>query len=608
MGATKIVPDTSIVVSGLLTDLIGKGRLPSLEDESIEIIIPYFVMEELRSQAGSGRSIGVEGLNEIKKLRLLSSDKIKLSITGRRQTIEEIKLAKAGRIDALIIDIAKEEKAILYTSDRIQALAAEAEGIVVRFYEPYERKIDTTISKMMTDDTMSLHIKENCVPLAKIGKPGSVQLVRVSEKPLKADEIEEIIQEILDAARYEPDSFIEMGGRAASVVQLGNMRIAIARPPFSDGLEITVVRPITKLALDDYKMSPALKQRIAEKVEGVIIAGPPGSGKSTFAAAVAEFFDNKGKIVKTFESPRDLQVGPSITQYGKLRGSYVNTADILLLVRPDYTVFDEVRKTEEFEVFSDMRLAGIGMIGVVHATQPIDAIQRFMSRTELGVIPHIIDTIIFIEAGQIKEVFELSLTVRTPTGMTEADLARPVVEVRDFETKKLVYEIYTYGEENVVIPVGDVEYKKNGLHTLAKKQLLSELKRIDPTITGNDIEIMNDSKAMIKIDNDLIARVIGQKGKNIKALEDHLGISIEVQPKVATTGRQVDYEIDERGNAITFMFMERYRGEEASFYYKDEFLFSAIIGNKGQVRVGKSSELGRRVLSAVLENALNVYI
>ena len=58
--------------------------------------------------------------------------------------------------------------------------------------------------------------------------------------------------------------------------------------------------------------------------------------------------------------------------------------DILLLVRPDYTIFDEVRRAQDFEVFADMRLAGVGMVGVVHASSPLDAIQRFMGRVELG--------------------------------------------------------------------------------------------------------------------------------------------------------------------------------------------------------------------------------
>ena len=74
---------------------------------------------------------------------------------------------------------------------------------------------------------------------------------------------------------------------------------AIARPPFSDGIEITVVRPVAKLTIDDYKLSDKLKDRLTKRVDGVLIAGPPGSGKSTFAASIAEFFESQGKIVKT---------------------------------------------------------------------------------------------------------------------------------------------------------------------------------------------------------------------------------------------------------------------------------------------------------------------
>ena len=44
-----------------------------------------------------------------------------------------------------------------------------------------------------------------------------------------------------------------------------------------------------------------------------------------------------------------------------------------------------------------MRLAGVGMVGVVHASRAVDAIQRFIRRIELGLIPNIINTVIFHE-------------------------------------------------------------------------------------------------------------------------------------------------------------------------------------------------------------------
>jgi len=61
-------------------------------------------------------------------------------------------------------------------------------------------------------------------------------------------------------------------------------------------------------------------------------------------------------IIKTVESPRDLLVPDSVVQYSFTYGTHDEVRDILLLSRPDYTVYDEVRNKPDFELYKDLRL------------------------------------------------------------------------------------------------------------------------------------------------------------------------------------------------------------------------------------------------------------
>lgn len=587
----KIVTDTSIIIDGKLSELLEKGKL-----KDTEIIVPLAVLDELQSQASKGREIGFIGLEELKKLRRMAEDKgIKIRFTGERPTMDDIRLAKSGRLDALIRDVAKVENATLMTADFVQALVGEAEGVSVLHIAPEIKTTGLTFEKFFDENTLSVHLKEEVPPFAKKGKPGRFELVKIRDKALSTKELDDIVKEVSEATRISEEGYVEINRAGAMVLQLGNYRIAIARPPFSDGLEVTIVRPIIKMNLEDYNLSEKLLARLKDKAEGVLIAGPPGSGKSTLAASLAEFYSKQGKIVKTLESPRDLQVGPEITQYAPLEGDFEKTADILLLVRPDYSVYDEVRKTRDFEVFADLRLAGVGMVGVIHASNPVDSIQRFMGRLELGMIPHIVDTVIFLKYGEIKKVYEVGMTVRVPSGMTEADLARPIVEVKDFETGKLEYEIYTFGEENIVVPVSEVKEQESGMKKLATERILQDIRKFDPKA---QVQIVSENKAVIKVDNKIIPRIIGKSGVMITEIEKKLGIHIDVQPNVPSLGNEAEYQLNETGNSLEFFFDKRIIGKIASFYVEDMFLFSATVGKKASIKVSKDSEVGTELLRA----------
>jgi ATPase len=589
--AQRLVPDTSAIIDGRIPEILERGSIA-------EVIIPYAVLDELQAQASKGREVGHTGLAELKKLRTLCESKnTKLTFLGSRPDLDQIKLARSGRLDAIIIDVARKENATLVTADYVQALVAEVQGISVLYSAPPVKTEGLIFENLFTPETASIHVKEGTLPLAKRGKPGKFELIKISNKPTTNEELEEIIKEINDAAHVSDEGFVEIKRSGASVIQLGRYRIAITRPPFSDGLEVTIVRPVVSLRLEDYKLSEKLMERLKSKAEGILIAGPPGSGKTTFASSLAEFYLNQNKIVKTLESPRDLQVSPEITQYGPLEGDFENTAEILLLVRPDYTVFDEIRKTKDFQIFADMRLAGVGMIGVVHATDAIDGVQRFIGRVELGMIPHIVDTIVFIRYGEVVNVFCLNLVVRVPSGMTEADLARPIVEARDFETGKLEYEMYTFGEENVIVPVTEAAPQISGARRLASERVLQDVRRFDPDA---EVTFVSDNKAVLRVDSESIPMLIGKKGATISKLEKSLGISIDVEPATPSGGTEVQFKTLEVGNRIELEFDKRQVGDVANVYIDNEYLFSATIGKKSHIRVSKDSDLGRALLRALV--------
>ena len=450
MDNEKFVLDTSIIIDGEITKMLELYKIK----RNSEIIIPLAVLDELQSQASTNKESGFVGLSELRKIREECSKRnINLRFVGQRPNLEDIRLAKRGRIDAIIKDVAMQEGATLITADYVQALVAEAQGIKSLHIKAPTKTTNLEFEKFFDENTMSVHLKEDLPPTAKRGKPGKAELVKLNEEKITYPELTNIIDEISEASRATGKGTVEISRNGATVIQYEKYRIAITRSPFSDRLEITIVRPIVKLSLSDYNPTEKLMERLSDKAEGIIISGAPGSGKSTLASSLAEYYVQKGKIVKTFESPRDLQVPREVTQYGPLEGTFEKAVDILLLVRPEYTIFDEVRRAKDFHVFCDMRLAGVGMVGVVHASSPLDAIQRFIGRVELGMIPHILDTIIFVKDGNIQKIYDILLTVRVPSGMTEADLARPLLEVRDFESERIEYEIYTYGEENIVVPI-----------------------------------------------------------------------------------------------------------------------------------------------------------
>jgi ATPase len=580
------VPDTSVIVDGRFSAFISSK-------EGSHVILSEAMLAEIEHQANEGRSIGHAGLGELKTLRSMANEgKIYLDIYGKRPGDWQIRRAKSGEIDEIIRNTAMENDAILVTGDNIQRDLAIIKGIRVEYLETSQKAV-RNIEDFFDSETSSVHLKANLRPVLKKGMPGFVRMERL-ESTSTRQELETIASGIIKRGKFEDESFVEMDMFGATVIQLKNIRVVITRPPFSDDLEITAVRPIKKLNLEDYHLDPKIIDRLTVGANGILVAGAPGAGKSTFVQALAEYFSSLDKTVKTMEKPRDLQLINDITQYTGLEGSMEKTGDILLLVRTDYTVFDEMRVTSDFHVYSDLRLAGVGMIGVVHATRPVDAFYRFIGRIELGLIPQVIDTILFIDAGRVRNVLVTEYTVKVPSGMNQEDLSRPVIVVKDFPSGKPLHEIYTFGDQIVMVPV---QREDSSLFSLAADRIREEISKY---LNTSDVQVKMTAatRAVVSVPEKLIPRLIGKKGSNISELEERLKIRIEVEPMsggTATQRRPVDVQVK---NKIMYLSVGE-KNRNVKIFLDDIMVLQAISSAKGIIRLKLDSDTASSIYQQI---------
>ncbi|MDD3406543.1 MAG: PINc/VapC family ATPase [Methanomicrobium sp.] len=625
----KLIPDTSVVIDGRITSMIQESG----EYKGATIIVPEAVIAELEAQANQGREIGFSGLTELQELSKLAEEGvIEIKYVGERPSLDQVKLASGGEIDALIRKVALDyEDAKFITSDIVQSEVARAKGLDVLYLKPQIGEFSPlTIDKYFDENTLAVFLKERAKPVAKKGTLKESKNVNLSDDLISEYELKHIAQEILERAKRDPDGFIELEKRGITIVQIGSMRISIARRPFSDGMEITAVRPIVDRSIDDYNKSAVIKKRLLESRRGIIITGTPGIGKTTLAQSIAVFLSENEYSVKTMEAPRDILVPDHITQYTALEGSMENTAEVMLLMRPDFVIFDELRKKTDFSVFADMRLAGIGMVGVVHANDAHDAMQRFLGKTEFGVLSQIIDTIVLVKDGDISKIYDVLFEFKVPESISEEDddiPSRPVISVVNNETGLLESEIFRYDGEPIVLklPVPQ-EAENTGVlsvslpdEDISIKLVEREIQREIGRFTDGPVEVrmQNENKAVVYIDDKDVPAAIGKGGKNVAAIVNKLSIGIDIRPRTelpnnvkiepaqessdspepqiqaSSAGNGIEIKVDKK---YLFISAKEHKGKIVDVFGGKEYLFTATVNDLGEIHMSKNNSIAMEMI------------
>ncbi len=217
-------------------------------------------------------------------------------------------------------------------------------------------------------------------------------------------------------------------------------------------------------------------------------------------------------------------------------------------------------------------------------------------------IPQVVDTVLFVEDGAIKKFYETRFTVKVPAGMVEADLARPVIEVVDVETAQPEFEIYTYGEEVVVMPLEGMSASKP-IWDLAEREIAREIGRL---ISGPiDVVVDAEGHAIVSMTDREIPKILGREGRRIAEIEKALGISIDVRSlketgKTDKTGksRPRPAEVDMNRRSVTVRAGQGLSGQNVEVAVAGKPTFIGTVGRDGIIRVAKGSESGKALEDA----------
>lgn len=400
------------------------------------------------------------------------------------------------------------------------------------------------LDRFFSADTMSVHFKAWVPILTKSGRPWWWH-AHIGDTVMTELDLRKIADELFVEAKSGDEMFLEIDKQYSKVLQLGTYRVVIVYTPLVDTMEITVVRPVKKMSLKDYELTEEVMTHIRSKAQGILVSWAPGEWKTTFAQALAEQYVLDNKIVKTLESPRDLLVPPAVSQYSFNYASHNDIRDILLLSRPDHALYDEVRNAEDFALYADLRLTGIWLVWVTHATRPVDSIQRFIGHVDMGSLPQVIDTVIFIKAGTVNEILTIDQVVKVPAWLQSQDLARPVLQITSFLTKKVLFEIYSFGEQIVVMDLSKIK-SANGADWLTPIQSFAA-KYIQILVekfisVSAEVKPLSDTEIDLCVDEYDKWAVIGKWGENISALEKKLGLRINVKTKTGWNSSDDEFD------------------------------------------------------------------
>ncbi|MBR2158072.1 hypothetical protein IJ913_01385 [bacterium] len=84
--------------------------------------------------------------------------------------------------------------------------------------------------------------------------------------------LENLIDQLFKEIENREDAYLEINRELSKVLQIGPYRIVIVYPALSDGLELTAVKPVKKMSIEDYNLDKDLFDLLRNKSKGILVS------------------------------------------------------------------------------------------------------------------------------------------------------------------------------------------------------------------------------------------------------------------------------------------------------------------------------------------------
>jgi ATPase len=265
-----------------------------------------------------------------------------------------------------------------------------------------------------------------------------------------------------------------------------------------------------------------------------------------------------------------------------------------------------------------MRLAGVGMIGVLHAENVHAALLRFLSRVDFGTLSRVIDTIVIIEEGEIAHIYDLEFGLRAPDSIPGDGAVTPLVTVVESATGSAALEVFRYNGEIVIMPLAApapaavrarprAEPAERAPEERGGRQIERELQREIGRFTDGPVEVrmLSDNKAVVYIDDKDVPAAIGKGGKNVAAIVNRIGVGIDIRARSEEAAAPAAAGEEEIGEGAIRIRTDRRHlaiiapdqaGRIVDVFAGKEYLFTATVNENGEIHLARTSSIAQEML------------